>query len=157
MCSYFDEVVLQKILHSTQPDVIFNSDLWHWIVDLEVTKNLPIGDDLYQIKPHYRDLFQRYINKRSGRYELVKIFEEREKEETDPRYISLYRAEKIIQRACYNHSDVSIETITDILSIFRYEKSVSREILLTLSNRLPNKKVYWIYKARGSNTYANKY
>jgi len=146
LCSYFDEMVLQEILLSIQPNIKLTYELWHWIVDLEITQKLAIGDDFYQIKPSYRKRFQKYINKRSGRCELVKIFEKCAQREVDPQYLSLYRAEKIVHQVCSTPSDVAVETIADILNIFRYEESVSREILAVLSSRIPDKKVYRLYQ-----------
>jgi hypothetical protein len=139
-------MVLQEILLSIQPNIKLTYELWHWIVDLEITQKLAIGDDFYQIKPSYRKRFQKYINKRSGRCELVKIFEKCAQREVDPQYLSLYRAEKIVHQVCSTPSDVAVETIADILNIFRYEESVSREILAVLSSRIPDKKVYRLYQ-----------
>ena len=147
LCSYFNETVLQEILLSIQPNIKFSYQLWHWLVDLEITQKLAVGDDFYQIKPSYRKLFHKYISNRSSRYELVKIFEKCAQREIDPQHLSLYRAGKIVHQACSTPSDVAVETIADILNIFRYEESVSREILAVLSSRLPDKKVYRIYQA----------
>lgn len=130
-----------------EPNITFNDELWHWIVDLEITQKLSIGDDFYQVKPFYKKSLQKYINQRLSRYKLVKIFENCSQSEVDPQYVSLYKAEKIVHQALSNPSDLAVETIADILNIFRYDESVSRGILAVLSRRLPNKKIYRVYKA----------
>lgn len=147
LCNYFDEIVLREILVNIQQEIEFSNELWHWIIDLEITQKFPVADDFYQIKPSYRKLLQKYINKRSSRSELVRVFDKCVNSEIDPQYSSLYKAERVIHQICSNSSDITVESIADILSIFRYESNVANEILGSLSGRLPNRKIYRIYQA----------
>lgn len=60
--------------------------------------------------------------------------------------MSLYKAEIIVHQIRSNSSDITLEAIADILNIFRYEDSVSKIILGSLSERLPDQNMYRIYQ-----------
>jgi tetratricopeptide (TPR) repeat protein len=120
--------------------------LWHWIIDLEVTQKYPVADDFYQIKPSYWKLLQRYINTRASRSELVIIFDKCARNEIDPQYFYLYKAERIAHQIRSNPSDIPVKAIDEILNIFRYEQSVITGILESLRGRLPAQRMYRIYQ-----------
>jgi len=146
LCNYFNETVLKEILLGIQQEIEFSDELWHWIIDLEFTQKFPVADDFYQIKPSYRKLLQKYINKRASRSALVKIFDKCVHNGIEPQYVSLYKAEIIVHKIRSNSSDITLEAIADILNIFRYEESVSKIILGSLSERLPDQNMYRIYQ-----------
>lgn len=148
LCNYFNESILREILFNIHQEIDFSYELWHWIIDLKITQKFPAADDFYQIKPYYRKILQKYINKPSSRSELlIRVFEQCFNTAIDPQYSSLYKAGRVIHQICSNSSDISVESIADILSIFRYEESVTKEILRSLSGRLPDRKFYRIYQA----------
>lgn len=146
LCNYFNETVLKEILLGIQQEIEFSDELWHWIIDLSFTQKFPVADDFYQIKPSYRKLLQKYINKRASRSDLVRIFDKCARNGIEPQYVSLYKAEIIVHQIRSNCSDITVETIADILTIFRYEESVAKIILGSLSERLPDQNMYRIYQ-----------
>lgn len=147
LCNYFNEIVLREITLCIQPEIEFSYEFWRSIIDLEVTQKYPVADDFYQIKPSYRKLLQKYIiNKREIRSELVKIFDKCVCHENYPQYWFLYKAEKIVNQILSNPSDITVEVIDEMVSIFPYEQSVTKGILESLSGRLPEPKMYRIYQ-----------
>ncbi|HBK21396.1 MAG TPA: hypothetical protein DDZ60_02425 [Planktothrix sp. UBA10369] len=146
LCNYFNETVLKEILLGIQQEIEFSDELWHWIIDLEFTQKFPVADDFYQIKPSYRKLLQKYINKRASRSDLVRIFDKCARNGIEPQYVSLYKAEIIVHQIRSNPSYITVEAIADILSVFRYEPSVTKGILRGLSGNLPDQNMYRIYQ-----------
>lgn len=146
LCNYFNEIVLREILLGIEQEIEFSYELWHWIIDLEVTQKFPVGDDFYQIKPSYRKLLQKYINKRASRIDLVIFFDKCVCNEVDPQYLSLYKAEIIVHQIRSNTSEINVEAIKELLTIFRYEDIVAKGILESLSGRLSDAKMYRIYQ-----------
>lgn len=146
LCNYFNETVLKEILLDLQQEIEFSDKLWHWIIDLEFTQKFPVADDFYQIKPSYRKLLQKYINKGESRSNLVRILKKCVRNGSKPQYVSLYKAEIIVHQICSNSSDITEEAIYDILDIFRYEETVSKIILGSISEKFPDKNMYRIYQ-----------
>lgn len=145
-CNYFNNVILREISVVTKQDILFSHEFWHWIIDLEITQSSSVADDFYEIKPHYRRILKKYVNQSSTQYELAKVFENCVSTEIDPQTLSLYKAEKVIHEVLSHSSSIDIESIADILYIFRYKKSVTKKILVSLSKRLPSRNVYRLYQ-----------
>lgn len=150
LCDYFNDTVLKEILLGIQQEIEFSDELWHWIIDLEFTQKFPVADDFYQIKPSYRKLLQKYINKGESRSNLVRILKKCVRNGNKPQYVSLYKAEIIVHQIRSNSSDITeeaIDDIFDILEIFRYEETVYKIILGSLSEKFRrHKNMYRIYQ-----------